>query len=158
MLASIRVYSDGRSYPLCELDLMKFTEEQVRERMAERGIEDDAFFVCGFSDWGIDTQFSLSEAYGIKRCITEIYDGDAFLVVHQLRQRKPLVHIFSHYYQFVSKDELEVMQYVLRYVDVAEVIEYFMKANTWVNAVNNYIEQGFLLNTERGFYVDVAVL
>lgn len=43
MIADIRIRSDGNSRSLCQLDLMRFSEEQVRERMRVRGIEDDAF-------------------------------------------------------------------------------------------------------------------
>ena len=54
MIAVIRIRNETNSSALCELDLMRFTEEQVRERMSERGIRDGAFFVCGFVDWEVD--------------------------------------------------------------------------------------------------------
>lgn len=43
MIAIIRTHEKGRSQFLCELDIMQFTENQVRDRMIERGIKDDAF-------------------------------------------------------------------------------------------------------------------
>lgn len=48
MIAIIRTREDGRSKALCKLDIMNFTESQVRDRMEERGIKDDTFFICGF--------------------------------------------------------------------------------------------------------------
>ena len=63
MIGIIRVREDGKSYALCQLDLMRFTEDQVRERMSERGIRDDAFFICGFSDWSVDVVMSFQDAY-----------------------------------------------------------------------------------------------
>ncbi len=34
MIADIRIRSDGNSQFLCQLDLMKYSEEQVRDRMS----------------------------------------------------------------------------------------------------------------------------
>ena len=64
MIANIRMRSSGYSKPLCQLDLMRFSEEQVRERMRVRGIEDDAFFICGFENGNFLSIIScLSEPY-----------------------------------------------------------------------------------------------
>ena len=48
MIANIRIRDSGQSKLLCQLDLMRFSEEQVRERMLERGIRDDTFFCLWF--------------------------------------------------------------------------------------------------------------
>lgn len=48
MLANIRVHENGQSRFLCELDLMKFTKEQVQERMNERGLDEESFLFAVF--------------------------------------------------------------------------------------------------------------
>lgn len=153
MIADIRIRSDGNSRSLCQLDLMRFSEEQVRERMRVRGIEDDAFFVCGFVDWQVDTIMSLKEAYALKLCVMELYEGDDYIVRYCLKRRLSVPYIISHYYEFVSKNEVETMQKLLKYVDRTAIIEFFYKTNNWMNFVSQYINQGILLNTPKGFYM-----
>lgn len=100
---------------------------------------------------------SLKEAYQLKRCIVEVYDGDEYLVIYQLKKGASLLQIFSNYYRFVSRDELVTMQYLLRDVSVEDIVKYFFATESWVNALNNYVLQGVLLNTPKGFYVSVTV-
>lgn len=153
MIARIRTRERGKSQFLCELNIMQFTEGQVRDRMQERGIKDDTFFVCGFSDWGIDRIMYLSDCYLLKKCINELYDGDDYVVRFLLLKGHSILKIVSQYYQYISKDEIEVMRYLLKSVDFDSVIEFWFKTKTWLNAVDVYIENGVLLNTEKGFYV-----
>ncbi|HFH8018415.1 TPA: hypothetical protein ACIOJV_001342 [Streptococcus agalactiae] len=153
MIAIIRTREGGRSKALCELDIMKFTKSQVRNRMEERGINDDTFFIVGFSDWGIDRIMSLNECYLLKKCINELYDGDDYVVRFLLSKGHSVFKIVSQYYQYISKDEIEVMRYLLKTADFDSVIEFWFKTKTWLNAVDVYIENGVLLNTEKGFYV-----
>lgn len=54
MIANIRVLSEGNFEFLFELDIMKYSQEQVLERMNERGIDKDSFFICGITDWAVD--------------------------------------------------------------------------------------------------------
>lgn len=158
MLAVIRVHDKGVSRSLCELDLMKFSEEQVRNRMLERGISDDTFFVCGISDWGIDRMMSLKEAYLLKRCVEELYDGDSFVVVQLLKQGQSVAHIVSKYYRYFSEDEVAVMVHLLAKCDMADVVSFFYKTSSWVNAVNQYVLSGRVLNTSRGFYLESGLI
>ena len=51
MIANIRVLREGNFEFLCELDIMKYSQEQVLERMNERDIDKDNFFICGITDW-----------------------------------------------------------------------------------------------------------
>lgn len=155
MIANIRIRADGQSSALCPLDLMKFGIDDVRQRMKERGIANDSFFICGFSDWGIDTVLTLEEAYLLKTAIIGFYDGDDYVVQHMLRNHKPISEVISHYYRFLSKDEVEVMQHLLRNQEVSSVVEFFFKANNWINALQLYINQGLILNTKKGFYIQV---
>lgn len=155
MIANIRIRADGQSSALCPLDLMKFGIDDVRQRMKERGIAKDSFFICGFSDWGIDTVLTLEEAYLLKTAIIGFYDGDDYIVQHMLRNHKPISEVISHYYRFLSKDEVEVMQHLLRNQEVNSVVEFFFKANNWISALQLYINQGLILNTKKGFYIQV---
>lgn len=155
MLANIRVHENGESRFLCELDLMKFAKEQVQERINERGLDEESFFVCGFSDWGVDTIFTLGEAYLLKKIIVDLYEGDEFVVSYLLKQGKSLVEIATRIYRFLTKDEAELMVKLLEQAEFGSVIHFFYKAGSWITAVNSYIEEGVVLNTPKGFYVDV---
>lgn len=153
MIATIRVHDNGESSFLCNLDLMKFTEEQVRERMDARGIQDDAFFVCGFSDWGIDSIMDLSQAYLLKRAITDLYDNDDFLIQEMLKKHWSVAEIISKEYIFVAKDDEEAMKVILKDVDSDKLIHLFFQCQNTASMVLAYIEQGYLLNTSKGFYL-----
>ena len=141
MIANIRIRDSGHSRLLCQLDLMRFSEEQIRERMRERGIRDDTFFICGFMDWDVDSEMSLTLAYALKRCMQELYDGDETIVVHLLKRHIPVTQIISHYYRLVSKDEVQTVIYLLK------------RDNLLKDILTDYIDCGALLNTEKGFYV-----
>ena len=153
MIANIRVLTDGNSRSLCQLDLMKFSKEAVLARMEERGIKEDSFFICGFSDWEVDSIMSLQEAYLLKKVILELYDGDDFLVQHMLKHHQSPSFIMSHYYRFVSKDETALMKQLLEGADMDSVVEFFFQASSWVRAIQAYIDQGVVLNTSKGSYV-----
>lgn len=156
MIARIRIRSDGNSRELCQMDVIKFSEEQVRERMAERGIKDDTFFIYGFLDWDIDKIMSLSEAYLLKRCLLELYDGDSFIIRFLLKRGLSVTEIVTKHYLFLSKDETIAMQFLLQHADIKAIIDFFYKSGTWVNAINAYMDHEILLNTSKGFYVDIA--
>lgn len=153
MIAKIRIRSDGISRELCEMDIMKFTEEQVRERMSERGIRDDAFFICGFSDWNVDTIMSLQDAYVLKRYIQVICNGDDYLVQFMLQRHMLLKDIVGHEYHLISKDEKETMKYVLKQATVEQVVDLFYQAQNTIRLMSLYFEQNIILNTPKGFYV-----
>ncbi|MDV5976893.1 hypothetical protein [Streptococcus canis] len=153
MIAIIRTREKGRSQFLCELDIMQFTENQVRDRMIERGIKDDTFVICGFSDWNVDRMMSLSEVDLLKRCIVGLYDGDDYIVQYLLKKGLSVLAIVTKFYVFLSKDEKEAMRYVLKNVSFDSLIDFWQRSVTWVNALNAYIQSGILLNTSKGFYV-----
>lgn len=153
MIAIIRTHDNGNSRHLCDLDLEKFTEEQVRERMAERGISDDAFFVCGFTDWDVDRILSLEEAYKIKRYIQNFYLGDDDAIKYMLQSGKSTIEIFTSYYDYVSKDELETMQRLLPEADTSQLLAAFCGAGTWANFMSAYVQAGHVLVTPKGYYI-----
>lgn len=153
MLAIIRVLEDGHSRHLCDLDLMKFTKEQVQDRMRERGIRDEAFYICGFKDWQLDRILSLDEAYLLKRCLLELYDGDDYLIRFMLREGRSASQICSIHYRFYSKDELAVMNHLLKHTEVDGLLATFQQSHTWANFVMSYHHAGYLLVTPKGYYL-----
>ncbi|MGX9845701.1 hypothetical protein ACR3IL_10555 [Streptococcus iniae] len=156
MIATIRTRNKENSRFLCELDIMQFSENQVRQRMEERGIDEDSFFICGFSDWGIDRQMLLREVYLLKKCITDLYDGDDYIVKELLKRGYAINDIVTRCYVYRSDDEEEVMLYLLRNVDRPEIIAFWKRAVTFVNAFKTYTDNKILLETDKGFYVDIA--
>ncbi|MGT2547556.1 hypothetical protein ACQCTK_02385 [Streptococcus milleri] len=155
MIANVRVHADGQSSSLCQLDIMKYPKEVIEARMVERGFGGESFFICGFEDWQVDTIMSLDEAYLLRRVIEGLYAGDDFIVVHCLKNHWSVSDIISHHYCFVTKDEVQLMTKILNQCEMSSVVEFFYKANNWVAAVQAYIEKGVVLNTTRGFYIDV---
>ncbi|MXQ49635.1 hypothetical protein GRB29_09740 [Streptococcus pneumoniae] len=153
MIARIRIRSDGTSRELCQMDIMKFTEQQVRERMAERGIRDDAFFICGFTDWQVDTVMSLQDVYVLKRYIQLFCDGDEYLVQFMLQRHMSLKDIVGNEYHYVSKNEVETMKYIFKQATVEQVVDVFYQAQNTTRLMSLYFEQNIILNTPKGFYV-----
>ena len=155
MITTIRVRADGSSSELCQLDLMKFSIEGVRQRMEEKGIQEKNVFVSGFSDWEVDIVMSLQEAYILKQKIANRYEGDDYLVQYLFKAHKSFIFVMAHNFEFVSKDEVELMQHLLKEVEMDRVVMFFYQANNWTAAIQTYISEGVVLNTPRGFYVEV---
>ena len=156
MIAVIRTRVNGKSKKLCDLDLMKFTENQVRQRMYDRGIEEDAFFICSITDWNVDRIFSLREVYVLKQAVEELYDGDSTVVAYLLNQGRSIYFIATHYYKFLSKDEVEAMIKVIGQVDSYKLLVTFYKTGSWVNFVSQYLRSGYLLQIKDKYYIDVS--
>ena len=152
MIANIRVLNEGNFDYLCELDIMKYSQEQILERMQERGIAKDNFFICGISDWEVDKIMSLDEVYLLKKAVLDLYDGDDYVVRFQLQRYVPINKIISTYYQFCSKDEVATVIQLSKNLDIGLLINYFFKCGNWVTAFQGFIEQGEVLNTPAGFY------
>lgn len=155
MLANIRIREAGQGRNLCQLDLMRFSQDQVRLRMEERGIRDDSFFVCGFEDWGVDTIMTLGQAYLLKKLIEDFYSGDEYVVSELLKRHVPVLEVVTSFYRFIGTDEVELLQAVFRHSEVSEVVAFWSKVGTFANAIVSYIEQGYVLNTDKGFYLKV---
>ena len=155
MIANIRVLKEGNFEFLCELDVMKYNQEQVLERINERGIDKDNFFICGISDWEVDKIMSLDEVYLLKKAVLDLYDGDDYVVRFQLQRYVPIKKIVSTYYQFCSKDEVATVIQLSKNLDIGLLINYFFKCGNWVTAFQGFIEQGEILNTPMGFYKKV---
>lgn len=155
MIANIRVLREGNFEFLCELDIMKYSQEQVLERINERGIDKDNFFICGISDWEVDKIMSLDEVYLLKKAVLDLYDGDDYVVRFQLQRYVPIKKIISTYYKFCSKDEVATVIQLSKNLDIGLLINYFFKCGNWVTAFQGFIEQGEILNTPIGFYKKV---
>ena len=157
MIANIRVLREGNFEFLCELDIMKYSQEQVLERMNERGIDRDSFFICGITDWEVDKIMSLDEVYLLKKAVLELYDGDEFIVKFQLQHYVPVTQIATTYYRFCSKDEVKTMVELTKELDYESVINYFFRCGSWVTVFQGFIDQGEVLNTPAGFYRKVVL-
>ena len=147
MIANIRVLNEGNFDYLCELDIMKHSQEQILERMQERGIAKDNFFICGISDWEVDKIMSLDEVYLLKKAVLDLYDGDDYVVRFQLQRYVPINKIISTYYQFCSKDEVATVIQLSKNLDIGLLINYFFKCGNWVTVFQGFINQGEVLNT-----------
>ena len=147
MIANIRVLNEGNFDYLCELDIMKHSQDQIVARLKELGIDKGNFFVCGISDWEVDKIMSLDEIYLLKKAVLDLYDGDDYVVRFQLQRYVPIKKIISTYYQFCSKDEVATVIQLSKNLDVGILINYFFKCGIWVTAFQGFIEQGEVLNT-----------
>ncbi|MFC5632037.1 MULTISPECIES: hypothetical protein [Streptococcus] len=158
MLATIRVRENGSSYELCKLDLMRFSEEQVRDRMAERGFRDESFFICGISDWEVDRILELKEAYQLVTVIHALYDGDEYVVSEMLRKNKTIKDIVFSAYSFVGKmeDEKEVLKDLLQHEEPARIVDFWYSQKTPANMLRYYEDIGYVLLTQKGIYKNVS--
>ena len=156
MIANIRVLNEGNFDYLCELDIMKHSQEQIVARLKELGIEKGNFFVCGITDWEVDKIMSLDEVYLLKKAVLDLYDGDDYVVRFQLQRYVPIKKIISTYYQFCSKDEVDTIFELTKELDYKSVIDYFFKCGNWVTVFQGFINQGEVLNTPNGFYRKVS--
>ena len=156
MIANIRVLREGNFDYLCELDIMKHSQDQIVARLKELGIDKGNFFVCGISDWEVDKIMSLDEVYLLKKAVLDLYDGDDYVVRFQLQRYVPISKIISTYYQFCSKDEVATVIQLSKSLDVGLLINYFFKCGNWVTAFQGFVEQGEVLNTPKGFYRKVS--
>lgn len=157
MIANIRVLNEGNFDYLCELDIMKHSQEQIVARLKELGIEKGNFFVCGITDWEVDKIMSLDEVYLLKKAVLDLYDGDDYVVRFQLKRYVPIKNIISTYYQFCSKDEVATVIQLAKNVDNGLLIKYFFDCGNWVTAFQGFVEQGEVLNTPQGFYRKVVL-
>lgn len=157
MIANIRVLNEGNFDYLCELDVMKHSQEQIVARLKELGIDKGNFFVCGITDWEVDKIMSLDEVYLLKKAVLDLYDGDDYVVRFQLQRCVSIKNIISTYYQFCSKDEVATVIQLSKNLDIGLLINYFFKCGNWVTAFQGFVEQGEVLNTPKGFYRKVVL-
>ena len=157
MIANIRVLNEGNFDYLCELDIMKHSQEQIVARLKELGIEKRNFFVCGITDWEVDKIMSLDEVYLLKKAVLDLYDGDDYVVRFQLQRYVPVTQIVTTYYRFCSKDEVKTMVELTKELDYESVINYFFRCGSWVSVFQGFIDQGEVLNTPAGFYRKVVL-
>ena len=157
MIANIRVLNEGNFDYLCELDIMKYSQDQIVARLKELGIDKGNFFVCGISDWEVDKIMALDEVYLLKKAVLDLYDGDDYVVRFQLQRYVPINKIVSTYYQFCSKDEVATVIQLSKNLDIGLLINYFFKCGNWVTAFQGFVEQGEVLNTPKGFYRKVIL-
>ncbi|HEM6035851.1 TPA: hypothetical protein U2B65_000532 [Streptococcus suis] len=157
MLAKIRFHDKGIGHTLPKLvDLARFSEEDIRQRMVEYGHDyHSTLLIVRIDDWDIDCNLSLEEAYHLLKLVNEVYDGDAYLVSYLLKRRVAFSDIMSKRYKFISKDEVETMSKVADHYDSDVLVRIFFQTKSWVNFMYAFIDRGDLLSTSRGFYFKV---
>ncbi|HEM3629030.1 hypothetical protein J5583_00435 [Streptococcus suis] len=154
MIVKIRYHDKGIGHTLPKLiDLTKFSEEAIRERMVEYGHDYySTLIIVRIDDWDVDINLSLTEAYNLLKLVNSVYDGDEFLVSYLLKRRVAFSEILSSRFIFLSKDEEEAMVKVSAYYDSDTLVQIFFKTKSWGNFMCAFINNGSLLNTPKGFY------
>lgn len=154
MIIEMLVLENGTSRRLCQLDILKFSEAQVRNRMQERGIKEENCLIVGFLDWGCKRDMTLRQAYSLRRSFLELYDGDDYVLKCMLRryQRYSINEIIASYYRFEDKDEVEAVIKILGNMDSELLLRAFASGGTWVNFFVSLQDLGYLLVTPRGVY------
>lgn len=157
MIGTIRIIQNGNSKELAHVDLLRFDEEDIRQRLVDKGYPyDSELVVAGIPDWNIDTHLTFQEIRLLKLCYEELYDHDEYIISYLLQHHWKVLEIISVYYKFASKDEVEALNLLLKDCDKTEVIRIFYQANTWINCIQAYLSSGELLNTPNGFYRKVG--
>lgn len=139
MIADVRVCQNGYSHKLCDLDLYRFSYEQVQERMEERGIAYNDLVVVGFVDWDVGVTMSLITAYLLKRIIDEFHEDETLVITLLKHHVSPYDVIFTDW-RFLGNDEFEVAEYLLQHTNMKN----FMIAKA--------IKDKLLFCTPKGFY------
>lgn len=155
MLAKIRLREGGEGQWLKKaVDLLRFSEEDIRERLVVTGFAyDSELVVMGFEDWNVEYAMSLHEAYMLKTVLEGYYDSNEFVICHMLKRRVPVMDIVLKHYRFLCKNEVEAMKKLLKNCDVEQLIDYFFVVGNTVNLIQSYVDEGYLLNTQNGFYI-----
>ncbi|WP_294426441.1 hypothetical protein [uncultured Streptococcus sp.] len=157
MIGTIRMIQNGHSRELAQVDLLRFGEEAIRQRLVDKGYPyDSELVVAGISDWNIDTILTFQEVSLLKLCYEELYDHNEYIISFLLQHHWKVLDVVSVYYKFASKDEVEALNLLLKDCDKAEIIRTFYQANTWINCMQAYLSSGELLNTPNGFYRKVS--
>lgn len=153
MIANIRVIEGGESRALCQLDLMKFSQSQVQQRMAERGFDERGFYVCGFDDWGVDTIISLSHAYEIKEYIETCCQGDDYLVKELLKKHWSVELILEKRFEFVGEKEVELLTGLIEGRTARNIARLLLSAGSVQHLIARLIQIGTIIATAKGFYI-----
>ncbi|MGT2801907.1 hypothetical protein SAMN02910293_02221 [Streptococcus henryi] len=157
MIGTIRIIQDGHSKELAKVDLIRFNEEDIRQRLLDKGYPyDSELIIAGICDWDIEAHFTFQEIKFLKVCLEQLYDNDDYIIVFLLQRHWKVMDIIDVYYKFASQDEVEALSLLLKDKDNKELIQTFYQANSWINCIQTYLSSGELLNTPKGFYRKVG--
>ena len=157
MIGTIRIIQNGNSKELAQVDLLRFGEEAIRQRLVDKGYSyNSELVVAGISDWNVDTNLTFLEVKLLKMCYEKLYNYDEYILAFLLQHHWQVSDVISVYYKFASKNEVEAVSLLLKDLDKKEVIRTFYQANTWANCMQAYLSSGELLNTPKGFYRKVG--
>ncbi|MEY8700950.1 hypothetical protein AALH12_07120 [Streptococcus ferus] len=155
MLAKLKVIENDKGKVLTDsLDLFKFSEERIRERIAELGYSKRAkILVQAFTDWEVSgLSMPLEQAFFYKRLIESKYDGDDYIVSYLLSKHASVSVISSGTYRFVSKNDYETMLHFFKDSSSKQIVSAFKVTGSWNDLIMVFVKEGLLLNTPRGFY------
>ena len=153
MIGTIRILQNGQSKELAQVDLIRFNEEAIRQRLVEKGYSyDSQLVITEIVDWGVTTNLTFQEIELLKLCLEGLYDNDEYIIVYLLKRHWKVKDIVTVYYRFASQNEVEALCELLKDYDNNEVIYLFYQNNNWVNCIQKYLSSGELLNTPKGFY------
>ena len=157
MIGKLYIVDKGNVKMLAQVDLLRFNEEQIRSRLVDKGYAyDSEIFIGEITDWNVSNKFSLAEIKVLKLAYEGLYDGDEYVLVFLLKKHVPLTQIARCYYRFLGSDEVEALATILKDYDAKTLCTLFFKCHSWVNLMNAYMQEGILLATPKGYYLDVA--
>ena len=62
MIGTIRILQNGQSKELAQVDLIRFNEEAIRQRLVEKGYSyDSQLVITEIVDWGVTTNLTFQE-------------------------------------------------------------------------------------------------
>ena len=153
MIGTIRILQNGQSKELAQVDLIRFNEESIRQRLVEKGYSyDSQLVITEIVDWGVATNLTFQEIELLKLCLEGLYDNDEYIIVYLLKRHWKVKDIVTVYYRFASQNEVEALCELLKDYDNNEVIHLFYQINNWVNCILKYLSSVELLYTPKGFY------
>ncbi|WP_273451256.1 hypothetical protein [Streptococcus ferus] len=155
MLAKVKVIENNQARTLTDsLDLFKYSEERVYDRIVELGYSSKAeVLVLGFTDWDVGgLSMPLHQAYYYKRIIESKYAGDEYIVSYLLSRHVSVSAISNGSYRFISKSDYKTLQHFFKDSTKEQIISAFKVAGSWNDVILMFVQEGLLLNTPRGFY------
>ncbi|HFU4345626.1 TPA: hypothetical protein ACGO89_002011, partial [Streptococcus suis] len=126
MIGTIRILQNGQSKELAQVDLIRFNEEAIRQRLVEKGYSyDSQLVITEIVDWGVATNLTFQEIELLKLCLEGLYDNDEYIIVYLLKRHWKVKDIVTVYYRFASQNEVEALCELLKDYDNNEVIHLF---------------------------------
>lgn len=150
MQAKIRLYEKGQGYTLPKpVDLLKFDENAIRERLVDYGYSYDAELnVVEFVDWEVVRTMPLRDAYLLKVVLEKGYDGDETVLVYMLKSPKfTLDDCIFELFKYEGNTEENLLAMLLRNELTRSRTKSFIN-----DLVSSLVEEKEMLQTPKGYY------